>query len=90
MLTPTTSYQRNGVAAKLEDLKNGVSVDIEAVKLNGVLYAVSVELKELASGSSSVRGIVSGRASDTATEFLVGSQRVSVAGNPQIVPGASR
>ncbi len=88
MLTPTTSYQRNGVAAKLEDLKNGVSVDIEAVKLNGVLYAVSVELKELASGSSSVRGIVSGRASDTATEFLVGSQRVSVAGNPQIVPGS--
>lgn len=88
MLTPTTSYLRNGVAAKFDDLKNGTSVDIEAVKLNGVLYAVRVELKEPASGSSSVRGIVSGRASDTATEFLVGSQRVSVAGTPQIIPGS--
>ena len=87
-LTPTTSYKRNGVAAKFDDLKNGATVDIEAVKLNGILYAVSVELKELASGSASVRGIVSGRASDAATEFLVGSQRVSVAGSPQIVPGS--
>jgi hypothetical protein len=88
MLTPTTSYLRNGVAAKFDDLKNGATVDIEAVKLNGILYAVSVELKELASGSASVRGIVSGRASDTATEFLVGSQRVTVASSPQIVPGS--
>lgn len=90
MLTPTTSYLSKGVPAKFDDLKNGATVDIEAVKLNGVLYAISVELKELASGSASVRGIVSGRASssDTATEFLVGSQRVSVAGSPQIVPGS--
>ena len=88
MLTPATIYLRKGVAVKFDDLKNGASVDIEAVKLNGVLYAVSVELKEPASGSASVRGIVSGRASDTATEFLVGSQRVSVAGSPQIVPGS--
>jgi hypothetical protein len=88
MLTPTTSYLRNSVAAKFDDLKNGTSVDIEAVKLNVVLYAVRVELKEPASGSSSVRGIVSGRASDTATEFLVGSQRVSVAGTLQIIPGS--
>jgi hypothetical protein len=88
MLTPATIYLRKGVAVKFDDLKNGASVDIEAVKLNGVLYAVSVELKEPASGSASVRGIVSGRASDTATEFFVGSQRVSVAGSPQIVPGS--
>jgi hypothetical protein len=88
MLTPTTKYLRNGVAAKFDDLKNGTKVEIEAVKLNGILYAVSVELEEQASGSSSVRGIVSGRASDTAAEFLVGSQRVSVAGSPQIVPGS--
>ena len=88
MLTPTTSYLRNGFAAKFDDLKNGTSVDIEAVKLNGVLYAVRVELKEPASGSSSVRGIVSGRASDIATEFLVGSQHVTVAGTPQIIPGS--
>ncbi len=47
-----------------------------------------MEIKELASGSASVRGIVSGRADDADRhEFLVGSQRVSVAGNPQVVPG---
>jgi hypothetical protein len=87
-LTPTTIYLRNGVTAKFDDLKNGAKVEIEAIKLNGTLYAVSVEIKELASGSASVRGIVSGRANDTVTEFLVGSQRVSVTGSPQVVPGS--
>jgi hypothetical protein len=87
-LTPTTVYKRNDKVVKFEDLTNGAKVEIEAVKLNGTLYAVTVEIKELASGSASVRGIVSGRASDTATEFLVGSQRVSVGGSPQVVPGS--
>jgi len=88
VLTMTTIYLRNGVAAKFDDLKNGTKVEIEAVKLNGTLYAVSVEIKELASGSASVRGIVSGRANDTVTEFMVGSQRVSVTGSPQVVPAS--
>lgn len=87
-LTPTTVYKRNDVAAKFEDLTNGAKVEIEAVKLNGTLYAVTVEIKDRASGSASVRGIVSGRANDTATEFLVGSQRVSVGGSPQVIPGS--
>lgn len=81
-LTPQTQY----TPAKSE-LTNGVSVSIEAVKLNGQLYASSVEIKVAAGGTASVRGIVSGRANDTVMEFLVGAQRVSVAGNPQVIPG---
>jgi hypothetical protein len=80
-LTPTTAYTPSQAA-----LKNGASVEIDAVKINGQLYANSVAIKEQASGSASVRGIVSGRASDTTPEFLVGAQRVSVAGNPQVIP----
>ena len=87
VLTPATVYRKNGAAAKAEDLKNGVSVEIEAAKINGDLYANAVEIKELASGRASVRGIVSGRANDTVMQFFVGSQRVSVANNPQIIPG---
>jgi len=33
-----------------------------------------------------VRGIVSERANDKVMEFRVGSQRVSVAGTPQVIP----
>lgn len=85
-LTPDTVYRRNDAAATAADLKNGSRVEIEAVKLNGQLFAVTVELKDLASGLTSVRGIVSGRSSDRSTEFRVGSQRVSVAGNPAVSP----
>jgi hypothetical protein len=81
-LTPLTVYTPAPSA-----LKNGVNVSIEAVKINGQLYASSVEVKDAASGTTSVRGVVSGRADDTVMEFLVGAQRVSVAGNPQVVPG---
>ncbi len=90
VLTPTTVYRRNDAAAKWEDLKNGSDVKIDAAKLNGTLYALTVDIKELASGSATVRGIVSGRPTMPTvkdTEFLVGSQRVSVAGNPKLVPG---
>ena len=87
MLTTTTIYRKNSAPAALADLQNGASVSIEAVRLNGQLFANSVDIKASAAGSASVRGLVSGRASPTSPEFLVGSQRVSVAGNPQIVPG---
>jgi hypothetical protein len=87
MLTTATVYTKNGVAATIAELKNGSQVAITAVKLNGVFYASTVEIKELASGEVSVRGLVSGRASAAALEFLVGSQRVSVAGNPKVIPG---
>jgi hypothetical protein len=87
MLTTTTIYRKNSAPAALADLQNGASVSIEAVRLNGQLFANTVDIKASAAGSASVRGLVSGRASLTSPEFLVGSQRVSVAGNPQIVPG---
>ena len=82
-LTAQTQYSPSQTA-----LKNGVGVSVEAVKLNGQLYASTVEVEDAAGGSVSVRGIVSGRADDTVMEFLVGAQRVSVAGSPQIVPGS--
>ena len=86
-LTPATVYKKkNDAAAKFEDLKNGAKVEIEAVKVNGQLFANTVTIKEPASGSASVRGIVSERANDTVMEFLVGSQRVSVGSSPQIIP----
>ncbi len=88
MLTPATVYTKNGQAATIADLKNGSGVEIIAYKLNGILYASSVDIKELASGTVSVRGLVSGRASSAVLEFLVGSQRVSVAGNPKVIPGS--
>ncbi len=86
-LTSATTYTKNGVAATATDLKNGLTVKIVAVKVKGDLVAVSVEIKAAATGSATVRGIVSGRASSTATEFLVGAQRVSVAGDPKVIPG---
>ncbi len=86
-LTNATTYTKNGAAATAADLKNGLTVEIVAVKVNGDLVAESVEIKAAASGAATVRGIVSGRASSTAMEFLVGAQRVSVAGNPKVIPG---
>jgi len=86
-LTPNTVYRRNGATTTLADLKNGSKVDVGAVKLNGTLFAVTVDIKDLASGSASVRGIVSKWEKDPTKEFLVGSQRVSVAGSPQLIPG---
>jgi len=55
-LTPATVYKKkNDAAAKFEDLKNGAKVEIEAVKVNGQLFANTVTIKEPASGSASVR-----------------------------------
>ncbi|HQR21795.1 MAG TPA: DUF5666 domain-containing protein, partial [Burkholderiaceae bacterium] len=82
-LTAQTQYSPSQSA-----LKNGVRVSVEAVKLNGQLYASTVEVEDASGGSASVRGIVSGRADDTVMEFLVGAQRVSVAASPQVVPGS--
>lgn len=86
-LTLSTVYRLNGASATLAALTNGSKVEVEAVKLNGKLFAVTVDIKASVSGSASVRGIVSKWEKDTAKEFLVGSQRVSVAGSPQVIPG---
>jgi len=86
-LTAATVYRKNNAAATLADLKNGSTVSIDAVKINGQLVASAVEIKVAASGNASVRVLVSGRTPPNAMEFLVGSQRVSIAGDPQVIPG---
>ena len=86
-LTNATIYTKNGATATAADLKNGLTVEIVSVKVKGELVAVSVEIKAAATGEAKVRGIVSGRDSSTDEEFLVGAQRVSVAGNPKVIPG---
>ncbi len=86
-LTPATVYRKKNAVATVADLKNGSSVSIEAVKINGQLVASTVEIKDMTSSNASVRGLVSGRTPPDLLEFLVGSQRVSVAGTPQVVPG---
>lgn len=86
-LTPATTYRKGAAAATSADLVNGVTVAIEALRINGELVASIVEIKETASGSASVRGLVSQRDSAADNDILVGSQRVSLAGSPQLVPG---
>jgi hypothetical protein len=86
-LTPATVYRKGAAAATIADLVNGVTVAIEAVRINGQLVASTVEIKEAASGSASVRGLVSQRDSAADNDILVGSQRVSLAGSPQLIPG---
>ena len=44
-LTNATTYTKNGAAATAADLKNGLTVEIVAVKVKGDLVAVSVEIK---------------------------------------------
>lgn len=82
-----TSYTLNGVTATIADLKNGLEVEIVAVRKTGKLTALTVEIKSAGSGAASIRGIVSGRTPSDAAQFLVGSQRVDVSGNPRIIPG---
>ena len=82
-----TAYTLNGAAATIADLKNGLDVEIVAIKVTGQLTALTVEIKPSGSGAASIRGIVSGRTPGTATRFLVGSQRIDVSGNPKIIPG---
>jgi hypothetical protein len=86
-LTPATTYRKGAAAATFADLVNGATVAIEALRVNGELVASIVEIKESASGSASVRGLVSQRDSAADNDILVGSQRVSLAGSPQLVPG---
>ena len=86
-LTNATTYTKNGAAATAADLKNGLTVEIVAVKVKGDLVAVSVEIKAAASGDSNgARHRQRPRLVDR-EEFLVGAQRVSVAGDPKVIPG---
>jgi hypothetical protein len=88
-LTATTTYTLGGAPTTIASLRNGLEVEIVATHVAGVLTALSVEIEGAGSGSAMVRvrGIVSGRTPPSATQFLVGTQRVNAANNPQIVPG---
>ena len=61
-------------------------MQIVATRISGPLTALSVEIRSPESAAASVRGIVSGRTSPTATAFLVGSQRVNVASDAKVLP----
>ena len=56
-------------------------------RVGSQVVAVRVDITTLAAGAFKVRGIVSERMSSTG-EFKVGSQRISVAGNPQLIPAS--
>jgi hypothetical protein len=88
-LTATTTYTLDGAPTTIASLRNGLEVEIVATHVAGVLTALSVDIEGAATGSAMVRvrGLVSGRTPPSATQFLVGTQRVNAANNPQIVPG---
>jgi hypothetical protein len=85
-LAPATTYTLDGVATTSASLRNGVAVQVIATRVGDAVTAVSIEIKSAANAEASVRGRVSGRAPPNATAFMVGSQRVSVAGNPPVLP----
>jgi hypothetical protein len=87
-LTPATTYTLDGVATTSASLRNGVVVQVVATRVGDAVTAVSIEIESAANAAASVRGRVSGRTPPDATAFMVGSQRVSVAGNPQVLPAS--
>lgn len=86
-LVPTTLYVRDGVPVAASELTNGIAVEVSVIRLGSQVVAVRVDIKAPAAGAFQVRGIVSERTSSTA-EFKVGPQRVSAAGNPQLIPAS--
>jgi Domain of unknown function (DUF5666) len=85
-LTPATTYTLDGAATASASLRNGVAVQVVATRVGDAVTAVSIEIASAANADTSVRGRVSGRSPPDAITFLVGSQRVSVAGNPSVLP----
>ncbi len=86
-LTVATTYTLNGAATTIASLRNGLEVDVVATTVAGKLTAQSVDIQSDNGPATTVRGLVSGRSGADVLQFLVGSQRVSVAGNPQVIPG---
>jgi hypothetical protein len=87
-LTPATSYTLDGEASTSAALREGVTVEVIATRGASTVAAVSIEIASAGQAEASVRGRVSGRSAPDATAFVVGSQRVSVAGNPQVLPAS--
>jgi hypothetical protein len=86
--TAATTYTLNGAAATPDVLRNGVAVLVEAARAGETLTATTIDVRSTQAVATMVRGLVSGRTPPGATRFLVGSQRVDVGGNPQIIPGS--
>lgn len=85
-LTPATTYTLDGVSTTSSSLRNGVAVEVFGTRVGTTVTAVSVEIRSAAKANTSIRGRVSGRTPSNAPTFLVGTQRVSVAGNPPVLP----
>lgn len=85
-LTPTTTYTLDGEATASASLRNGVAVEVVAIRAGTAVTAVSIDIESAGKSEASVRGLVSGRTPLNATSFMVGSQRVSVTGNPRVLP----
>lgn len=86
LLAPTTALTLDGVPTTSASLRNGSRVEVVASRSGSDITALSVNIESESARQSSVRGLVTRTPAD-ATEFLVGGQRVSVAGQPQVVPG---
>lgn len=84
-LTPATAYTLDGEATTSASLRNGVAVEVVATRVGSTVTAVSIEIESSGKAEASVRGRVSERTPNTAS-FMVGSQRVSVAGHPKVLP----
>jgi hypothetical protein len=87
-LTGITTYTLDGVATTIASLRNGLPVELVAIRENGTVTALSVAIKSSASVTTSIRGRVTGRTPSNSTSFMVGSQRVSVAGSPSVLPAS--
>ncbi|MGZ8253345.1 MAG: DUF5666 domain-containing protein [Burkholderiaceae bacterium] len=85
-LTPATTYMLDEEATTSASLRNGVEVEVVATRVGSTVTAVSIEIESSERDDASVRGRVSGRTPPNATSFMVGSQRVSVTGNPRVLP----
>lgn len=86
LLTPSTTLTLDGVPTNSASLRNGSKVEVAASRSGSAVTASSVDIESESARQASVRGLVTRMPAD-ATEFLVGGQRVSVAGQPQVVPG---
>lgn len=87
-LSAATTYTLDGAATTITSLREGVAVEVIANLLGGTVAAVSIEIASPTQAGASVRGLVSGRSPPDAASFMVGSQRVSVGGNPQVLPAS--
>lgn len=86
-LAPTTVFVRDGAIVAASELRNGVVIEVELIRVGSGLTAQQVEIRTPAAGTANVRGIVS-ELTPSSAEFKLGAQRVSVAADPQLIPAS--